>query len=111
MHIYSCDERVSERIVAIDVAPDDDINRISNDVAKRIADDVDKNTLILTDLIGATPSNIAESFAGSPGVVVVTGINLAMVITAVCHRDEPFDELVDLVMKAGRESVSRIPAD
>ena len=109
MHVYSCDERVRERIVAFDVAPDDDIARISEEVSKRIEANEDKQTLILTDLVGATPSNIAESFVRSPGVVVATGINLPMVLTAVCHRDEPFDELVDLVMKAGQESISRIP--
>lgn len=110
MHVYSCDERVRERIVAIDVAPDDDIDQISQGVAERMRANPDKQTLILTDLVGATPSNIAESFVSTPGVVVATGINLPMVLTAVCHRDEPFDELVDLVMKAGRESISRIPA-
>lgn len=111
MHIYSCDDRVRERIVAIDVEPDDDIAQISESVAQRIRANADKKTLILTDLVGATPSNIAESFVSAPGVVVATGINLPMVITAVCHRDEPFEELVDLVMKAGRESISRIPAE
>ncbi len=109
MHIYSCDERVRERIVAIDVAPDDDIAQVSQDVAERIRANADKQTLILTDLVGATPSNIAESFVRAPDVVVATGINLPMVLTAVCHRDEPFEELVDLVMKAGRDSISRIP--
>lgn len=111
MHVYSCDERVRERIVAVDVAPDDNIVAVSDDVADRIAKNGDKQTLILTDLVGATPSNIAETFGRAPGVVIATGINLPMVLTAVCHRDAPFDEMVDTVMKAGRESISRIILD
>ncbi len=109
MHVYSHDDRLCERIAAIDVAADDDVAKVTSEIESRLAENEDKHTLILTDLVGATPSNIAESFVRHPGVVVATGINLPMVLTAVCHQDAPFDELVDFVMKAGCESITRIP--
>ena len=39
----------------------------------------DKETLILTDVFGATPCNIARHLAGRPGVRVVAGVNVPMI--------------------------------
>lgn len=110
-HVYSCDSRMQERIVAVDVAADADTKSISEAVAARLprGDADEGHALVLTDLVGATPSNIAESLLKYEDVVVVTGVNVPMTLTALCHSDEPFDELVRLVVDAGLTSISRIP--
>ena len=58
-------------------------------------------TLILTDVIGASPANIAEKLLRHADTVLITGVNLPMVLTAVCHRHKAFDQLCALVKEAG----------
>ncbi len=56
--------------------PDDVISRVSAAV-KRYSDD---GAIIMTDLFGGTPSNMAMSFLEEGKIEVVTGVNLPMVI-------------------------------
>lgn len=63
--------------------------------------------LILTDLPGATPHNLACAAAerASPGSPVVTGVNLPMLLRALNHADRPAAELAELAVSGGRRSV------
>lgn len=56
--------------------------------------------LVLTDLPGATPYNLAVRAAGD-GVRVVSGLNLPMLIRAWNYRDRPLGELVRLCADGG----------
>ncbi len=61
--------------------------------------------MVFTDMFGGTPSNIALAFLG-PGVEVVTGVNLSMLIKFANHRDDKtLPELVRLVQEAGQKSI------
>ena len=103
MHVYSYDDRTGGRIEACDVPADADAGLVTEDIRSRLAE-CDKPAILFTDIVGATPSNIAESLADE-NAVVVTGVNLPMVLTALCHLDEPFEELVHMVRKAGLVSI------
>ncbi len=50
--------------------------------------------LVLTDLFGATPCNVAQKLVDGVATRLVTGLNLPMLLRAVCYRDEPLDALV-----------------
>jgi PTS system mannose-specific IIA component len=63
-----------------------------------------KDVLVLTDMFGGTPTNLALPFAGD-GVEVVTGVNLPMLIKACQIRTKPLAEVARLVCAQGRESV------
>lgn len=113
-HVYACDERVSSRVMSIDVASNADMQSVAESVSAKLPTDPQdpesQRTLILTDLVGATPSNISEALQKyNGGVVVVTGVNLPMVLTALCHQDAPFEDLVERVKAAGLSSINRIP--
>ena len=97
MHVYSYDERTGGRIEACDIPADADARQIAADISARLKAGE-------SDIVGATPSNIAESLAGDKAVVV-SGVNLPMVLTALCHLDEPFETLIDVVRKAGVASI------
>jgi len=63
--------------------------------------------LILTDMFGGTPSNLSLSFLGDEKVEVLTGVNLAMVISAA--QDRPHFALNDLgerAKEAGKRSIA-----
>ncbi|MFN2333719.1 MAG: PTS sugar transporter subunit IIA [Wenzhouxiangellaceae bacterium] len=66
-----------------------------------------ESALILTDLPGATPHNIAcRTVAESdPGIPVVTGLNLPMLLRALHHLDCPPSELAEMVEDGGRAAI------
>ncbi len=65
-----------------------------------------KGTLVLVDMLGGTPFNIAVQLAQTRKVEVVTGVNLPMLIKVSSHREETdLKFLAGEVQKATRESI------
>ena len=63
--------------------------------------------LVLTDMFGGTPSNIALSFLDEHRVEVVTGLNLPMLIKlATMSEDKPLDELAAFIKGYGQRNIS-----
>lgn len=60
--------------------------------------------LILTDLPGATPANLALK-AADKDCIVLGGLNLAMLIRAWSYRDRPTAELARLALEGGRKAL------
>jgi PTS system mannose-specific IIA component len=70
-----------ERIEAICIGPDDDMEGRRDDIAEAICRaDAGAGVIILTDLFGGTPSNLAISLMKSQSVEVIAGVNLPMLI-------------------------------
>ena len=70
-----------EAIEAICIGPDDDMERRRKDIAKAIGKvELGQGVIILTDLFGGTPSNLAISLMKSENVEVIAGVNLPMLI-------------------------------
>ena len=67
--------------------------------------------LILTDMYGGTPHNVARQLTEAGSLEVVTGVNLPMVVRLCCrNRDErPLAELVEWIVAKGRASICRSP--
>ncbi len=69
--------------------------------------DAGAGTLILTDMFGGTPSNIALSFLGERRVEVVTGVNLPMLIKlATLRKEQPLEELAAFIKGYGQRNIS-----
>jgi PTS system mannose-specific IIA component len=63
--------------------------------------------LVLTDMFGGTPSNIALSFLDEHRVEVVTGVNLPMLIKlATFGEEKPLDELATFIKGYGQRNIS-----
>lgn len=70
-----------ERIAAINIGADDDMEKRRKDISKAIAKvDEGDGVIILTDLFGGTPSNLAISLMKSESIEVIAGVNLPMLI-------------------------------
>lgn len=70
-----------ERIEAICIGPEDDMEGRREDIAAAIVKvDEGEGVIILTDLFGGTPSNLAISLMKSDKVEVIAGVNLPMLI-------------------------------
>jgi PTS system ascorbate-specific IIA component len=61
--------------------------------------------LVLTDMLGATPSNIAARLAAPGRVEVVAGVNLPMLVRALTYRAQPLAAVVGKAISGGREGV------
>ncbi len=69
--------------------------------------DKGEGVLILTDMLGGTPSNISLSFLKEEMVEVLTGVNLPMVIAIAQARAEmDLSSLAEMAQEAGKTSIS-----
>jgi len=70
-----------ERVHPVCIGPDDDMEARREDIARAIAEvDDGDGVIILTDLFGGTPSNLAISLMKTDRIEVIAGINLPMLI-------------------------------
>jgi len=66
------------------------------------------NTLILTDLFGATPCNVAQKLVDASSAKLITGVNLPMLMRAITYRHEAMDALVARVIAGGTQGVMQV---
>ena len=71
--------------------------------------DAGSGVLILSDMYGGSPSNIAAKLLVPGRVEGVAGVNLPMVIRALTYRDGPLATLLTKAVSGGCEGVMRIP--
>jgi len=64
-----------------------------------------QGVLVLTDMFGATPSNIAHRLSDGSEVRVVAGLNLPMLMRVLNYADKNLDELVEKAITGGKEGV------
>lgn len=62
--------------------------------------------LILTDLFGSTPCNIASKVQDRHHINIVTGLNLAMIIRVMNYSSQNLDELTETAKKGGHEAIT-----
>ena len=70
--------------------------------------DQGQGVLILTDIYGATPSNIATKLLKTGRVEGLAGVNLPMLIRALTYRDEPLEALIGKALSGANDGVRRI---
>ena len=61
--------------------------------------------LILADIFGATPSNVASQLCHAEHVMGVAGVNLPMLLRVVCYPNKSMPELAQIAIEGGRESI------
>ena len=93
-------------MAAMEVDPEADPEQIRIS-ATRLAKELDSGDgiVIVTDLFGATPSNIAHSLELSGQRTVVHGLNLAMLIRACNYQHCSLEELTAKMVEGGRRSI------
>jgi PTS system mannose-specific IIA component len=93
---------------AVAIGPAMSVEQIRSAIAKEL-DAVDRGAgaLILTDMFGGTPSNVALSFLGERAVEVVTGVNLPMLIKlASWGEGKTLAEVATTMKEYGRRNIS-----
>jgi PTS system mannose-specific IIA component len=97
-----------KNVAAISIGPDDDMERRRADIVSAVGrvDDGD-GVVLMTDMFGGTPSNLAISVMSESRVEVIAGVNLPMLIKFASVREtEPLAEAVASVQEAGRKYIN-----
>jgi PTS system mannose-specific IIA component len=96
------------RVASVCIGPDDDMEQRRQDILDSIAA-VDDGTgvVLLTDMFGGTPSNLAISVLEQANVEVIAGVNLPMLIKlASVRKSQSLAEAVAEAQEAGRKYIS-----
>ena len=111
-HVYSRDPcTASRQLVGLDIAPDAD-GGAALAQAQALVRDVDRGqgVLVLTDVIGATPGNVAARLACPGKVAVVAGVNLPMLLRSLCYGTSTLDDLAAKATAGGTSGVQLVAA-
>jgi len=97
-----------ERIRAISIGPDDDIEQRRLDIMAAVkAVDGGSGVILLTDMFGGTPSNLAISIMERGRVEIIAGVNLPMLIKLASVREtEALEQAVISAQEAGRKYIN-----
>jgi PTS system mannose-specific IIA component len=88
-----------DQVAAVSIGPDDEMEQRRADIVNKV-DEMDSGdgVVVLTDMFGGTPSNLAISILERANVEVLAGVNLPMLVKLASVRDKC--DLADAVAKA-----------
>lgn len=97
-----------EQVETICIGPDDDMEGRRNDILASVdAANAGQGVVILTDMFGGTPSNLAISVMQTREVEVIAGVNLPMLVKLARVRAElDIKEAVRVAAEAGRKYIN-----
>jgi mannose PTS system EIIA component len=96
------------QVHAVSIGPEDDMEQRRAEILAAAAEvDSGDGTIVLTDMFGGTPSNLAISIMDRAKVEVLAGVNLPMLIKlASVRRSEPLASAVAQARDAGRKYIN-----
>jgi PTS system ascorbate-specific IIA component len=104
-HVYP-DCAVS--LAALDVPANMPIEQVEAQAAELLARMGTTESLILTDVFGATPCNVAQRLADGVRVKVVTGVSVPMLWRSLCYAQEPLDSLVARALAGAAQGAMQV---
>jgi mannose PTS system EIIA component len=97
---------------ALSVLAQDDPVRKEEEARALIAQlDKGRGVLLLSDVFGATPCNIARRLCKPGRIEGVAGVNLPMLLRVASYSNKPLDELVQRALDGGRECIVTIDSE
>jgi PTS system mannose-specific IIA component len=96
-----------QQVAAVCMAPDDDLEAKRKEILQKVKDvDSGKGVLLLTDMFGGTPSNLAISVTQDKKIETLAGVNLPMLIKLAKAREtEGLHQLALSGQEAGRKYI------
>lgn len=98
----------SRTLEALDVAPDMPIEEVEARAREMLARVRNPEALILTDVFGASPCNVAQKLADGNQVRVIAGVNVPMLWRSLCYSAEPLDAVVTRAMSGAKDGVMQV---
>ena len=109
LHVFpDCEALVAAIDVQPNLSPDETLAtaRIALEQLARLPQV--KGVLVLTDIFGATPSNVAQKLVDGVRSRLITGVNLPMLLRSVSYRHEPLEALVSRAVIGGTQGVMQV---
>jgi PTS system mannose-specific IIA component len=96
------------QLETVSIGPEDDMEMRRADILEAVKRaDSGHGVVVLTDMFGGTPSNLAISVMSEANVEVIAGVNLPMLVKLATVRNEaPLEKAVDLAKESGRKYIS-----
>jgi PTS system ascorbate-specific IIA component len=95
-------------VAALDVQPNVPPEETSAQARIMMAQMGSRSVLVLTDIFGATPCNVAQKLVDGVSSKLVCGVNLPMLLRTVSYRQESLDALVARAMVGGTQGVMQV---
>ena len=97
-----------KQLQTVCIHPEDDMEKRREEILARVADvDTGDGVVVLTDMFGGTPSNLAISIMDKVNVEVIAGVNLPMLIKlASVRQTESLAGAVASAQEAGRKYIN-----
>lgn len=105
LHVFpDCGRGVLAMDVQPNVSPEETLSAARITMDQLGADSV----LVLTDLFGATPCNVAQKLVDGVNSRLITGVNLPMLLRTVSYRHESLEALVQRAVVGGTQGVMQV---
>ena len=95
-------------VLALDVRAEDSTDTTQQAARTLLAQLATDNALVLTDVFGATPCNVAQKVVDGVHSKLVAGVNLPMLLRTVNYRQEPLDVLVARALSGGAQCIMQV---
>jgi mannose PTS system EIIA component len=103
-----CYEEKGHLFEAIDVEPTMSAEAVESLARAALARLNAPEVLVLTDVFGATPCNVAQRLSDGVSVRVVAGVNVPMLWRSLCYLGEPLDALVARAVSGASQGVMQV---
>jgi PTS system mannose-specific IIA component len=98
-----------EHFEAIDVIADQNIDEVHSLARAAVARlNQGSGVLVITDVMGGTPSNCCRQLGEPDQVAVIAGISLPMLLRAITYRQDTLDVVVEMALTGGQNGAMRI---
>src|SRR5512133_1695457 len=95
-------------VAALDVQPDMPPEETLAQARIMLEQMGNSHTLVLADVFGATPCNVAQKLVDGVNSRLITGVNLPMLLRTVSYRHEPLEALVSRAVVGGTQGVMQV---
>jgi len=90
-------------VLCVNVLPEDDIEQKRAEIDKKIKQvNQEKGVVLLTDMFGGTPSNLAISLMQEGKVEVISGMNVPLLVKLIRERKKPLLQAVKTATESGQ---------
>ena len=103
-----CYEEKGHLFEAIDVEPTMSPETVESLARAALARLNAPEVLVLTDVFGATPCNVAQRLADGVNIRVVAGVNVPMLWRSLCYLGEPLEALVARAVSGASQGVMQV---
>lgn len=97
-----------DQVRSVCIGPEDDMEMRRTEILNKVSEvDNGSGAIVLTDMFGGTPSNLAISIMDKAKVEIIAGINLPMLIKlASLRKDKSLKEAVEGAQEAGKKYIN-----